>query len=543
MNTIAYTIMIYALIIALGMLLGRVKVKGVSLGVTFVLFVGIAIGHFQFDIDPNIVDFLKNFGLILFIFMVGLQVGPSFFASFKKGGLQLNGLAVCIALLGIGTTIGLYYLLKGRVSLPMLVGIMSGAITSTPGLGAAEEAMSQIGMNEPISLGYAVAYPLAILGTILVMVLLKLLFRIDTNKENQTLLSAKTSSDERPDILTLKVSNPQIDGMTLSKVKEQFGHNFIATRHFDGKSVSIPHADTPLHMGDLILIVTRDKNAELLESIIGQPVQYDWQDDDYIMVSRRLVVTRSKINGKSIRQLRLRSAFNVNITRVNRSGIDLLATPDLVLQVGDRVMVVGPLKAIEKVENFMGNTLNRLNEPPLITIFIGIFFGILLGSIPIIIPNMPTPARLGLAGGPLIVAILIGRFGYKLKLITYTTQSANLMLREFGLCMFLASVGLASGPQFLEVVLSQDGLIWLLCGAIITIFPPLIVCSLARIIYKTNYFTLCGLVAGAHTNAPPMAYANSLGETDEPAVVYSTIYPLITFIRILAAQILILAFA
>ena len=544
-NSVARTILIYCFIIAIGMALGKIRIKGISLGATFVLFVGLVIGHFQVDIDMDVLEFMKNFGLILFIFSVGLQVGPGFFSSFKKGGLRLNGLALAVVLLGVGTTIGLGYLLSDRVSMPMMVGIMSGAITSTPGLGAAEEAMQQLAeiadvTPEPISLGYAVAYPVAILGTILVMILVKAVFRIDSKAEEEA-LKRKINKEDKPDILTFRITNTEIDGLSLAEMKARFGHQAIATRLFDGERVIIPHADTVLHTGNIILIVTRDANAHNLESLLGEKIDYKWKDDKEL-VSRRIVVTKNSINGKTIGDLHLRSAFNVNITRINRAGVNLLARPDLVLQVGDRVMVVGPQDAIHRAEKMLGNTLKKLNEPPLVTIFVGVLAGILLGSIPIYFPHLPMPAKLGIVGGPLIVAILLGRFGYKLHLITYTTVSANLMLRELSLCLFLASIGLLAGDGFVDSVFSENGLLWLGCGLVITILPPFLVSVAARLM-KLNFFSICGLIAGAHTNAPPLAYANSLGDTDEPAVAYSTVYPMVTFLRIIAAQFMILIFA
>ena len=547
-NAVAQTLIVYSAIITLGMLIGKIQIKGVSLGVTFVLFVGILAGHLGCNIDPAVLDFLKNFGLILFIFTIGLQVGPGFFSSFKTSGLKMNGLACCMILLGVGATVGLSFLFAEYVDAPMMVGIMSGAVTSTPGLGAAQEALQQLsatgaieGELPPISLGYAVAYPMGVLGIILTMMLLRVIFRVDLKAEESN-LQQKQTSHEKPDILTFRITNSNIDGLTLAELKHSFGHEFVATRLCANEQVSIPHADTVLHTGNLILVVTRHANAKLLQKLLGEPIDYEWKDDESTMVSRRIVVTRDSINGKTIGQLHLRSAFNVNITRVGRAGIDLLARPDLVLQVGDRMMVVGPLENIKKAEAMLGNTLKRLNNPHIITIFLGILMGILVGSIPIYFPNMPMPVRLGLAGGPLIVAILLGRFGYKLKLITYTTQSANLMLREIGICLFLASVGLASGGRFVETVVSPNGLLWIGCGVLITMIPPLIVGVVARLL-KFNFFSICGLIAGSHTNIPPLAYANSLTETDEPAVAYSTVYPLATFLRILSAQILILAMA
>lgn len=545
-NSVAHTALLYSVIIAFGMLLGKVKIKGVSLGATFVLFVGLLVGSFNIAVSEEIVNFLKNFGLILFIFTVGLQVGPSFFSTFKKGGMKLNGLALLIVVLGIATTIGLYYLLQGRVSMPMMVGIMSGAVTNTAGLGAAEEALQQVerisGIDaDPISLGYAVSYPGAILGTILVMLLIKIIFHIDVSEE-EAKISNKANNADKPDILTFRITNPKMEGQTIAQMRETFGHQAIATRLFDGEKVIIPHADTVLHTGNIILIVTRDANALNLEALLGETTDFIWKDDPEKLVSRRIVITKNNINGKTIGELHLRSGLNVNITRINRAGVNLLAHPDLELQVGDRVMVVGPIEGIERTEKILGNTLRKLNEPPLITIFIGITLGILLGSIPISFPHLPMPAHLGIVGGPLIVAILLGRFGYKLHLMTYTTVSANLMLRELGLCLFLASVGLSAGSGFVDSVFSADGPLWLVCGLIITILPAMIVAVIARM-KKMNFLTICGLVAGSHTNAPPLAYANSLSESDEPAVVYSTVYPLVTFLRILSAQFIILVFA
>ena len=544
-GSVAHTLLIYSAIITLGVALGKVHVKGVSLGATFVLFIGLIIGYWQTGIDSTIVDFLKNFGLIIFIFAVGLQVGPGFFSSFKKGGLKLNGLAVLTVFLGVGTTLGLYYLLSDRISLPMMVGVMSGAITSTPGLGAAEEALQQLSNisgveQEPISLGYAVAYPVAIFGTILVMSMVKHLFRINVEQEEKALQTAVEDKD-KPDILTFKITNEAIDGMTLAQVKAMFGHQAIATRLYNGEETFIPHAHTVLHTGDIILFVTGDADAAQLETLLGEKTDYVWKDDDKKLVSRRIVVTRNEINGMTIGDLHLRSGFNVNITRVNRAGINLLARPDLQLQIGDRVMIVGPIEGIHYAERKLGNALKKLNEPPVMTIFLGIMLGIILGSVPIYFPHLPMPAKLGIVGGPLIVAVLLGRFGYKLHLMTYTTISANLMLRELGLTLFLASVGLAAGKGFVESVFSQDGMLWALCGLCITVLPALVTGIVARLM-KMNYFTICGLIAGAHTNAPPLAYVNAMTDSDEAVVAYSTVYPLVTFLRILIAQFMILIF-
>ncbi len=541
-GSVAYTVIAYSLTIAIGLALGKIRFKGISLGSTWVLFVGLLLGHFNMTVDGSTSHFIKEFGLILFIFSIGLQVGPSFFSSFKEGGVKLNLLATLFVILGMGITIAAYYILQGETSMAMLVGVMSGAVTNTPGLGAAQEALTQIGSNEPISLGYAVAYPMGVIGTIMVMLILRGCFRVNIKTEEKLIADSKQDNVDKPDVLTFRITNPKVNGLTLGEMREAFGHNAIATRIFDGTRMFVPQITTILHTGDIIRITTRDENAGLLTLLLGEQIVYEWDKVEGDLVSRRIVVTQNNINGKTLRQLDLRGNFHVNVTRVNRAGVDLIAAPNLALQVGDRVMVVGPIEGINKVEGFLGNTLKRLNEPHLITIFVGILAGILLGGIPIYFPNMPMPVKLGLAGGPLIVAILLGRFGYKLRLITYTTQSANLMLRELGLCLFLASVGLESGGKFIETVVSPDGLLWIGVGLCITLIPGLIVGSIARFM-KINYLTICGMIAGCHTNPPGLAYSSTLSETDTQAVTYSTVYPLTMFLRIVVAQCMILIFA
>lgn len=541
-NAIAGTIFLFSVVIALGMALGKIKIGGISFGVVFVLFVALAVGHLHLPTDALVMDVLKNLGLIFFIYSVGLQVGPSFFSSFKHGGLKLNALAVLIALLGTGTTIALFYIINSfssSTSFPMLVGVLSGAVTSTPSLGAAQEALDQLGKSDPISLGYAVAYPVGVLGTMLVMVLLKVFFKVDIKQQEQ-LLKAQ-HEDEQPVMMTLRVTNEQVQGLTMAELSHRLNTPFIISRVARDGQLLFPDGQTELRVGDILFCLTKEEHQKVFQMMIGEPIEYEWKDDDKGLVSRRIVVTKSSINGKKIGDLHLRKAYGVNITRVNRAGVNLLATPNLVLQVGDRVMVVGPLENIQKAEQMLGNTLKKLNEPHIITIFLGIALGIALGFMPIYLPNLPMPARLGIAGGPLIVAICIGAFGYKFKLISYTTYSANLMLREVGLCLFLCSIGLTAGRQFVDTVLSANGLIFLLSGCLITILPPLLV-GCVMMAKKVNYLTVVGLVAGSHTNAPPLAYASSLSDSDQPAVVYSTVYPLIVFLRILIAQVMILAF-
>ncbi len=545
---IAHTILLYSLAIWLGVLLGKVKIVGISLGPTFVLFVGLFIGHLGFTVNHEVAEFVREFGLILFIYSIGLQVGPGFFSSFKRGGMQLNLMAAGIVLLGVGVTILLFYLLNGRVSMPMLVGVMSGAVTNTPGLGAAQEALKQafeagqLAEIPQIALGYAVAYPLAVVGIILSMVVIRLMFRINIEQEEQALEASGEVQADKPEIMTLRLTNKALSGRKLHEIKDLVGRSFVISRMMRQGHYSIPRMDSILQEGDLLLVITATADVEPVTVFMGEKVEMDWEASEKQLVSRRIVITRSEINGKTLGSLRLRTLYGVNITRVHRSGVDLLGNPNLVLQVGDRVMVVGELGDIEKVEKFLGNTLKRLDEPHIITLFIGIFLGILIGSIPFFIPGIPMPVKLGLAGGPLIVSILIGRFGFKLKLITYTTQSANFMLREIGITLFLASVGLMSGGQFAETVFSGDGLLWIGLGFLITILPLLIMGFVARKFAGLNYFILMRLLAGSTTDPPASSYAGSIANNDQPAVSYSTVYPLTMFLRVILAQLLILAF-
>ena len=547
-NGIAHTILIYSFVIFTGLILGKIKFFGISLGSTFVLFMGILVGHFGFQVNHEILDFIKDFGLILFIYSIGLQVGPGFFSSFKKGGITLNLLAASIVLLGVIVATAFFFILNGRISMPMIVGIMSGAVTNTPGLGAAQEALrqayeaGQIAEIPQIALGYAVAYPLGVVGIITSIVLIRVLFKIDLSKEAKEIEMVDEATQDKPDKLTIKFTNKAIVGKTLHQIKQMVGRKFVVSRMIRDNQFFIPQSETILQADDIMLVVASKADADSIIAFMGEVTEMNWKQSEKQLVSRRIVITRNEINGKTLGSLRLRTNFGVNITRVNRSGIDLLGATNLILQVGDRVMVVGELEAIAKVEDLLGNALKKLNEPPVITIFVGIFLGILFGSIPFYFPGMPMPVKLGLAGGPLIIAILIGRFGYKLKLITYTTQSANLMLREVGITLFLASVGLASGNKFVETVFTSNGLIWVGIGFLITVLPLLIVGIIGRKAVKLNYFTLIGLLAGSTTDPPALAYSTSISPNDQPAVAYSTVYPFTMFLRVIMAQILILLF-
>ena len=541
-HSVAQTLLIYSFVIAVGVWLGRLKIASVSLGVTFVLFIGIAVGHFGFQADPVMMRFIKDFGLILFIFSIGLQVGPTFFSSFKHEGQVLNLYAVGVITLGILTTVGLYYALQDIVSLPMMVGIMSGAVTNTPGLGAAQEAMQQMGLDEPIALGYAVAYPLGILGAILAIAIVRWVFKIKIADEEKQIDNSAQNEAEKPHKLSIHVTNAALDNLTIDHCKELTGRNFVISRMLHDGKTSIPAANSIIHKDDDILVVCSGEDREAVLAFFGDEIEMNWEKKNADLVSRRIVITQDAINGKTIRQLHLRTSYGINITRVNRSGIDLIARPDLVLLMGDRVMVVGELAAIQKVEPVLGNALKKLNNPPIITLFLGIFVGIIVGMIPIKFPNMPTPARLGLAGGPLIVSILLGAFGYRLKLITYTTQSANLMIREIGISLFLATVGIEAGGDFVETVFSSNGALWIGLGFLITFIPMLTIGILARKISKLNYLTIVGMLAGSTTDVALLAYTANITSSDQPAVGYATTYPLTMFLRVVAAQVLIMIY-
>lgn len=553
-TSVAHTVILYAFVIAAGVFLGKIKVFGVSLGVTFVLFVGLLAGHFGFVAEKNILHFVQEFGLILFVYSIGLQVGPSFFSSFKKGGMRLNMLAVGIVALNIVVMLSIYFLNSDKIELPMMVGILSGAVTNTPGLGAAQQTLTQISADSTlaggsgaaevpdIAMGYAAAYPLGVIGIILTMLVIRAIFKIKLDKENKQIEEENENSQLVPHIVTYKVENQLIAGKTLEELSKLIDRNFVISRIKKGEEVVIPKGETVIEPGDLLLTVLSQQDEQALQAFIGTPVEMDWEATHAPVVSRRIVITKSEFNGRTIGSLRLRMGYGLNATRLNRAGVDLLATPNLSLQIGDRLTVVGKLEDINRLAEKLGNSLKRLNEPNMITLFVGIFLGIILGSIPLAIPGMSAPMKLGLAGGPLIVAILIGRFGHKMHLVTYTSTSASLMLREIGICLFLASVGISAGGAFVKT-LASDGLVWVLWGFLITVIPLLIIGSIARGVYKINYGTIAGLLSGACTDPPALAYANKTVGNDAPSVAYSTVYPLTMFLRILSAQLLILAFS
>lgn len=545
-ESVAHIAILYAIVIAVGVYLGKIKIGGVSLGVTFVLFAGIIAGHFGFTAPTPILTFVQDFGLILFVFMIGLQVGPGFFESFGTAGIKLNGLAACMILLNILVMFGCYYAFfdtSNPVNLPMMVGTLYGAVTNTPGLGAANEALSSVfGTNAPqIASAYACAYPLGVIGIIGAIILIRWICRINFEEEEKELtVQAETKATQKPHHMHLEVTNKYLEGKTLLQVHDFLNRDFVCSRILHEGHVSIPNRNTVFHLGDQMYIVCAEADYEAIVAFIGPVVNVDWAQQDQPLVSKRILVTNPKINGKSMMQMHFSSVYGVNVTRVTRHGMDIFASPSLPLQVGDRIMVVGPEDAVDRVANMMGNSIKRLDAPNIATIFVGICIGIIFGSLPFI-PGMPL-MKLGIAGGPLIIAILIGRYGYKVKLVTYTTTSANMMLREIGLVLFLASVGIKAGAGFFETVMEGDGLLYVLTGFLITILPILIVGPIARWKFKFNYFTLAGMISGTYTDPPALAYSNSICSKEAPAVGYSTVYPLSMFLRILTAQLIVLFF-
>ena len=548
-DSVAHIALLYASVIAVGVFLGKIKIGGISLGVTFVLFAGIAAGHFGFTATPSVLSFLQEFGLILFVFMIGLQVGPGFFESFKRGGVTLNALSTTVILLNILVMFACYYIFfdtSDPKNLPMMIGTLYGAVTNTPGLGAANEALASVfkdGNVPQIASGYACAYPLGVLGIIGATIAIRYICHIKAEKEEEKLDEEENDNEAvKPHFMSITVENGYLEGKTIAQVHEFLNRDFVCSRLLHEGHVVTPMGKTVFHIGDKLFIVCAEKDAEAIIAFIGPEVEIDWKTQDEPMVSKRIVVTRPSINGKTLGQMHFSRGFGVNVTRVTRHGMDLFAHSSLSLQVGDRVMVVGPEGAVNRMASVLGNSVKRLNAPNIATIFVGIFVGILFGSIPIACPGIPVPIKLGIAGGPLIIAILIGRFGYKVHLVTYTTTSANMMLREIGLVLFLASVGIKAGAGFLETIVQGDGIKYVYTGFLITIIPIFIVGIIARLKYKFNYFTIMGMIAGTYTDPPALAYANSVCSKDAPAVGYSTVYPLSMFLRIFTAQIIVLFF-
>jgi putative transport protein len=547
-DSVAHIALLYAVVIAVGVYLGKIKVGGVSLGVTFVLFAGILAGHIGFTAPTPILTFVQDFGLILFVFMIGLQVGPGFFESFGTQGIKLNGLAATGILLNIVVMFACYYIFfdtTDKSTLPMMVGTLYGAVTNTPGLGAANEALGTVfGSNAPqIASAYACAYPLGVVGIIVATILIRYLCKVRLEKEEARLKAMEeTAANKKPYKMHLEVTNKYLEGKTLLQVHDFLNRDFVVSRIVHEGELSIPNRNTIFHLGDQMLIVCAEADQEAITAFIGPKLDIDFEQQDQPLVSKRILITNPNINGKTLASLHFSSVHGVNVTRLTRHGIDLFASAGLPLQVGDKIMVVGPEDAVDRVANKMGNSTRKLNAPNIATIFVGIFLGLIFGSFPFAIPGMPVPVKLGLAGGPLIIAILIGRYGYKIHLVTYTTTSANMMLREIGLVLFLASVGIKAGKGFFETVIQGDGLLYVLTGFLITVIPILIIGPIARIRYRFNYFTIAGMVAGTYTDPPALAYANSICSKEAPALGYSTVYPLSMFLRIFTAQIIVLFF-
>ena len=546
-DSVAHIALLYALVIAIGVYLGKIKFGGIALGVTFVLFAGILAGHVGMTAPTNILTFIQDFGLILFVFMIGLQVGPGFFESFGKGGITLNMLSVGTVVLNVAVMFACYFIFcdtSNPINLPMMVGTMYGAVTNTPGLGAANEALGSVFPNggaPQIASGYACAYPLGVLGIIGATIAIRFICRISLNDEEKALEEADAEDTHvKPHQMHLQVTNSYLAGRTILQIHDFLNRDFVCSRLLHDGHVTIPNRDTILELGDQLFIVCAEADAEAIIAFIGPEIQVAWEKTDQPMVSKRILVTKSSINGKTLGQMHFSSVYGVNVTRITRQGMDLFASPHLPLQVGDRVMVVGPEDLVNRVADVLGNSIKRLDAPNIATIFIGILVGIIFGSLPIAIPGMPVPLKLGIAGGPLIIAILIGRYGYKIKLVTYTTTSANMMLREIGLVLFLASVGIKAGAGFWDTVVQGDGLKYVYTGVLITVIPILIIGTLARLRYKFNYYTIMGMIAGTYTDPPALAYANQICSKEAPAIGYSTVYPLSMFLRILAAQLTIL---
>ncbi len=543
---VAHSVMILALVITLGLCLGKIRVKGVSLGLAWILFIGLIFGHFSLNLDEHLLHFLKEFGLILFVYSIGLEVGPSFFSSFKNGGKSLNLLSIIVIAISIITTLGIFY--ASSTSITSMAGILSGAVTNTPGLGAAQQAFSDLRhIDAPsIAAGYAIAYPMGVLGVILSFIILRYALRINTNEEEAQAkrgfghLEAMTLNT-----FSIKVTNKMIFGDTVKEIRQLLKRDFMISqihRADNSTNKEMVNGQTVLNENDVVYVVAHPSVQEPLIALLGEKVDMTWEEFGNELITRRILVTKPGINGKTISQMQIRSNLGTNITRVNRAGVDLIATPDLKLQMGDRVTVVGTELAISHTEKVLGNQMKRLNYPNLIPIFLGIVLGCIVANIPFFIPGISESLRLGLTGGPLIVAILIGYFGPKHNLVTYNTISANLMIREIGICMFLACVGLGTGEQFIETVATESGLIWIIYGIAITMIPIILGGIIGRFVFHINFYTLLGVLAGANTNPSALAYVREQTSADAPTVGYANVYPFAMFLRIVTIQIIIFVF-
>jgi len=549
---IAHTILLFAFVIATGLWLGKYKIKGVSIGTTWILFLGILLSHFGFRGDPVVLAFMKDFGLILFVFSIGLQVGPGFFQSFKKGGVTMNLLAAGMILMAVLVTLVIHWITDE--SLVTMVGVMSGAVTNTPGLGAAQQTLSDAmiaggetreaasAATSSLASAYAVAYPIGVLGVIFIVILLKGIFKVDLDHERNQLEKEEVGAQDSARRMHCEVENPAVFGKRLADIVGDMNDKFVVSRIMRDGEISIPGPDTILQQGDKVLIVTSQPNVDTVRIIFGEEIPMhleDWVQKDEHLVTRRLAITNSSLTGKRLRDLHLRKKYGVSVTRIIRTGLELVARPNLILQMGDSVLVVGSEEAINHVAAIVGNKPEKLSHPNLVPIFFGIAIGVIFGSIPLKFPGIPQPVKLGLAGGPLIIAILLGHFGPKWKITTYTTVSANMMIREIGISFFLAAVGLGAGENFVSAVVN-GGYWWILYGALITLVPVLLTGLVARLAFKLNFYQICGLLSGGNTDPAVLAFAQGAYGTDYTSINYATVYPLSMFLRVLAAQLLVL---
>ena len=544
--TMVQAVIIISLVSALGLYLGRIKIFGISLGITFVFFAGIFAGHLGIVVNKDMLYFAQSFGLILFVYALGLQVGPGFFSSLKKGGVAMNMMGLGVILLGLIMTVSLHWVTG--VSLSNMVGLLCGAVTNTPALGAAQQALLQIdpantkGVTD-MALACAVAYPLGVVGVILAIIILRALFADKKKKD------LKEQRDTTTYVAEFHVSNPAIYEKSIKDVMKLTDKHFVISRVWRNGKVSIPTSDTLLHEHDHLLIISVKSDVENIKVLFGEQENVDWNKADIDwnaidsqLISRRIAVTRNRVNGVKLGSLRLRNLYGINITRVNRAGIDLLASPDLRLQIGDRLTIVGEANSVNTVGKILGDEIKRLNNPNLLAVFIGISLGMLLGALPITLPGMSTPVKLGIAGGPIIVGILMGAFGPRFHLTTYTTMSANLMLRQLGIIIYLAGLGIDSGVHFFETVFRAEGLLWIGLGFLLTIVPVLIVGFISSQFFKLDYAHNVGMLCGSMANPMALSYANTTVDGDEPSVSYATVYPLSMFIRVISAQLVLMLF-
>lgn len=544
--TMIQTVAVICIVCAIGVYLGKLKYKGVSLGITFVFFTGILVSHFGVVVNSDMLTFAQNFGLIVFVYTLGLQVGPGFFSSLKKGGVLLNSAGLAVIFIGLIMTVLLHYLTG--ISVSDMMGLLCGAANNTPSLGAAQEAMLQINSADEksitdMALACAVAYPMGVIGVILAIIVLKALFQNKKKENNAEMGQTQTFVAE------FQVCNPAIYHKSIKDIMTLTEKHFVISRVWRNGKVSIPASDTTLEEGDHLLIISVKADVDNIKVLFGEQENVDWNKPDIDwnaidsqLISRRIVVTRNRINGVRLGSLRLRNLYGINITRVNRAGIDLLASPDLHLQIGDRLTIVGEANAVNNVSKILGDQLKRLREPNLLAIFVGLTLGVIIGSIPLAIPGMNTPIKLGVAGGPIIVGILMGAFGPRIHLTTYTTQSANLMMRQFGITIYLAGLGISSGQHFFETVFRTEGLLWLGLGFALAIIPVLLVGLIMIRFFQVDYAKNVGMLCGCMTNPIALDYANTTVEGDEPSVAYATVYPLATFMRIITAQLVIMLF-